>query len=186
MTFVPKKRSLPFPSRIAHCTDRFLIISATYKNMADPLCCAVCTQPVHSSAFCSSCGANFCDKCWGTQIAHQSGRAGDSPHEKSDPHITLRLQKILTPATDPAKQKQLHLNDSDTTWLRYFKSSFLQEPELLEHARYKKLMQDSFTSEWKERWPQLVSFIGQTGKALQSVYYLSIAEICRGREKHCH
>ena len=85
------------------------------------------------------------------------------PHERSDPVITKRLQNILTPATNPDTQKQLHLENSETTWLRYVRKP-LQEPELQEDARYKKLMQDSFTSEWTERWPQLVSFIGQTGK----------------------
>ena len=90
----------------------------------------------------------------------------DFSHEKSDLEITTRLRGILTPATSPDVQKQLHLDDSDTTWLRYIRPSTLQEPALLEFPRYKKLMQDSFTSEWHERWPQLVSFIGQTGKSL--------------------
>lgn len=132
--------------------------------------CAVCKDSVDASTFCSACGANFCDKCWGTQIAHEPGRMGDAPHEKSDPIITIRLQGILTPATNPDVQKQLHLNDSDTTWLRYTRSSFRQEPELHEYPRYKKLMQNSFTSEWRERWPQLVSFIGQTGKTPENLY----------------
>ena len=90
----------------------------------------------------------------------------DALHERSDPEITKRLQGILTPTTNPHTQRQLHLEDSETTWLRYFRAP-LQEPELYEHATYKKLMQDSFTSEWTERWPQLVAFIGQTGKGYE-------------------
>ena len=97
------------------------------------------------------------------QPAHWPESNPDVPHERSDPGITKRLQEILTPATDIDTQKHLHWEDSETTWLRYFREP-LQEPELQEDARYKKLMQDSFTSEWTERWPQLVSFIGQTGK----------------------
>ncbi len=131
--------------------------------MADLTVCRICRCNVDSSSFCSACGHNFCEKCWGTQIAHQDGGMADVPHERSDPVITKRLQNILTPATNPDTQKQLHLEDSETTWLRYVRKP-LQEPELQEDARYKKLMQDSFTSEWTERWPQLVSFIGQTGK----------------------
>ena len=88
---------------------------------------------------------------------------GDVRHEKSDPGITRHLQGILTPATDDRIQRKLHMDDSDTIWIRYTRP-FRQDPEIHEYGRYKKLMQDSFTSEWKERWPQLVSFIGQTGE----------------------
>lgn len=129
--------------------------------------CAVCKQNAEGHTFCSACGRNFCDQCWGTQVAHQPGEAADSRHEKSDRRITERLRGILTPATDQVTQQQLHLNDSYTTWLRWTKSS-RQEPEIQEYNRYKKLIQASFSSQWKERWPQLVSFIGQTGKAPQT------------------
>lgn len=128
--------------------------------------CAVCKQNAEGHTFCSACGGNFCDNCWGTQIAHQPGGAADLRHEKSDRRITERLQGILNPATDPNTQQQLHLDDSHTTWLRWTKGS-RQEPEIQEYDRYKKLIQASFSSQWKERWPQLVSFIGETGKALQ-------------------
>ena len=131
--------------------------------MTNPTLCAICKRNVDSSSFCSACGYNFCDRCWDTQIAHQPRSEADAPHEKSDPEITKRLQSILTPATNVHTQNQLHLEDSETTWLRYIRPP-LQEPELQEDARYKKLMQDSWTLEWTERWPQLVSFIGQTGE----------------------
>ena len=81
---------------------------------------------------------------------------------KSDPGITSRLQGILTPTTDKAIRTQLHLDDSDTTWLRYTRSFYLK-PELEEYGRYKQIMQDSFTTQFTERWPQLVSFSGETG-----------------------
>ena len=134
--------------------------------------CAVCKRLVESQSYCSACGANFCGNCWDTQIAHQPGSKGDSPHEKSDPEITKRLQDILTPATNLDTQKQLHKADSDTTWLRHTRNTrpFVQEPELVEYGRYKELMQASFTSEWKERWPQLVSFIGQTGERMSCLF----------------
>lgn len=94
---------------------------------------------------------------------------GDVRHEKSDLRITEHLQGILTPATDDKIQRKLHMDDSDTLWLRYTRPFLQKEPELHEYGRYKKLIQDSFTSEWKERWPQLVSFIGQTGDTLPCV-----------------
>ena len=98
---------------------------------------------------------------------------GDTRHEKSDPAVTTRLQGILTPATDDKIQKKLHMDDSDTIWLRYTRM-LRQDPEVHEYGRYKKLIQDSFTSEWRERWPQLVSFIGQTGKSPWRVILMSI------------
>ena len=128
------------------------------------VCCIMCKKPVEPPSFCPVCGFNFCDTCWDVQLPHRPESASDVEHEKSDPEITARLRGILTPATNPDEQKQLHLDDIDTTWLRYIRPSSLQEPAMLEFPRYKKLMQDSFTSEWHERWPQLVSFIGQTGK----------------------
>ena len=132
--------------------------------MANPALCGICQNQVDSSSYCSGCGHNFCDRCWSVQIAHRPGSVADPPHERSDPEITKRLQGILTPSKNPDTQKQLHLEDSETTWLRYVRAGLPQEPELEEDARYKKLMQDSFTLEWMERWPHLVSFIGQTGK----------------------
>ena len=141
--------------------------------MADLTICIICKSNVNSSSFCSACGANFCEQCWGTQIAHRPESMADALHEKSDPEITECLQGILTPTTNPDTQKQLHLEDSETTWLRYIRDP-LQEPELHEEARYKKLMQDIFTTEWTERWPQLVSFIGQTGKQSDQSCLLSI------------
>ena len=130
--------------------------------------CAVCKQHVATSTYCSACGANFCDGCWGSQIAHEPGRKSDLRHEKSDPGITRRIQEILTPSTDRNIQRQLHMNDADTTWLRYTRPSLVQEPKIEEYGRYKKLMQDSFTTQFTERWPQLVSFIGLTGNMLKS------------------
>lgn len=133
------------------------------QGMADLTICIICHSNVNSSSFCSACGASFCERCWATQIAHRPGSKADALHERSDPEITKRLQGILTPSTNPDTQKQLHLEDSETTWLRYIRALH-QEPELHEYPRYKKLMQDSFTSEWTGRWPQFVAFIGQTGK----------------------
>ena len=153
------------------------------KDMADPIKCRVCRHTVDSSSFCSACGHNFCEKCWLTQVAHLPESIPDVPHERSDPGMTKRLQEILTPATNLDTQKKLHLQDSETTWLSYVRPP-LQEPELQEYPRYKKLMQDSFTSEWTERWPQLVSFIGQTGKNPKPSHLFSSTKTYRGREKY--
>lgn len=130
--------------------------------MANGSTCVICRVHVVSSSYCSACGASFCDQCWDSQIAHRLGSMADAQHERSDREVTMRLQSILTPARDPELQRKLHREDLETTWLRYVKGT-LQEPELHEDSRYNILMQQSLTLEWEERWPQLISFIGQTG-----------------------
>lgn len=144
---------------------RAVVVSGkqTLDKMHSKILCRICKQEVDGYSYCSACGANFCDTCWKTQIPHDPNSTAEPRHEKSDRQITERLQCILTPATDQDAQRQLHLDDSLTTWLKWTKG-FRQEPELQEYDRYKKLMQASFSSQWKERWPQFVSFIGQTGK----------------------
>ncbi|KAI4183098.1 MAG: hypothetical protein L6R41_005594 [Letrouitia leprolyta] len=134
--------------------------------------CRICKKEVGGVSFCPACGANFCENCWSTQIAHDPDSTAEPRHEKSDRQITERLQGILTPATDQDAQRQLHLDDSLTTWLKWTKG--FRDPELQEYDRYKKLMQTSFSSQWKERWPQFVSFIGQTGDGKSTIIKMLI------------
>jgi hypothetical protein len=107
---------------------------------------------------------NFCDPCWNIQGPHKPGRKGPDglPHEKADPTIVQRLKEILTPPTDQAEQQLLHVDDDDTTWFGVGRDN--NGRSIFEdYGRYATIMADSNTGEHKLRYPQLVSFIGQTG-----------------------
>ncbi|KAF2650662.1 hypothetical protein K491DRAFT_697115 [Lophiostoma macrostomum CBS 122681] len=113
---------------------------------------------------CSYCDMNFCDPCWNIQGPHKPGRKGPDglPHEKADPNIVQRLKEILTPPTDQAEQQSLHVDDDDTTWFGVGRDN--NGHSIFEdYGRYATMMADSNTGEHKSRYPQLVSFIGQTG-----------------------
>jgi energy-coupling factor transporter ATP-binding protein EcfA2 len=107
---------------------------------------------------------NFCDDCWSKQGPHKAGRTGPDglPHEKANPTIVKRLQNILTPPQEHSEQQLLHIEDEDTTWFGMVRNS-QNSPAFQDYGRYSAIMADSNSGEFKFRYPQLVSFIGQTG-----------------------
>jgi energy-coupling factor transporter ATP-binding protein EcfA2 len=113
---------------------------------------------------CSYCGMNFCDQCWDKQAQHRKGRTGPDglPHEKANPAIVRRLKDILTPPVGHTEQQSLHVEDEDTTWFGLGRNS-QNAPVFQDYGRYSTIMADSDTGDFKDRYPQLVSFIGQTG-----------------------
>lgn len=113
---------------------------------------------------CSYCGMTFCDPCWVKQAPHKPGRTGPDglPHEKADLRIVKRLKDILTPSADTQEQQSLHLEDKDTTWFGIARDSNKQ-PIFQDYGRYATIIANSTTGEFKVRYPQLISFIGQTG-----------------------
>jgi energy-coupling factor transporter ATP-binding protein EcfA2 len=106
----------------------------------------------------------FCDDCWVKQGPHKAGRTGPDglPHEKANPAIVKRLQGILTPPQEHTEQQILHMEDEDTTWFGMVRNS-QNSPAFQDYGRYSAIMADSNSGEYKSRYPQLVSFIGQTG-----------------------
>jgi energy-coupling factor transporter ATP-binding protein EcfA2 len=123
--------------------------------------CEVEKSPVWD---CSYCDMNFCDDCWGKQGPHKAGRTGPDglPHEKANPTIVKRLQDILTPPQEHSEQQILHTEDEDTKWFGMVHNS-QNSPAFQDYGRYSAIMADSNSGEFKFRYPQLVSFIGQTG-----------------------
>jgi hypothetical protein len=113
---------------------------------------------------CSYCDVNFCDDCWDKHGPHKAGRTDPDglPHEKANPTIVKRLQHILTPPQEHSEQQMLHIEDEDTTYFGMVRNS-QSSPAFQDYGRYSAIMADSNSGEFKFRYPQLVSFIGQTG-----------------------
>lgn len=120
-------------------------------------------QPTY---FCVHCDSNFCDGCWGTIVQHRPGKRGPDglPHEKMDLRVVSRLRNILEPSSDPQAQRALHRDDEDTTWFGIGRNGS-NDPVFQDYGRYAAIMADSLPPERFTRYPQLVSFIGQTGKS---------------------
>ena len=107
----------------------------------------------------------FCDTCWSTWVLHADGATGwgGRPHEKSDPHVITRLRDILEPSTSDADHEKSLESDDDTTWFGVVRD-LSQQQVFQDYGRFAGLMSETQSEESEDRFPQLVSFIGQTGK----------------------
>ncbi|KAF2019496.1 hypothetical protein BU24DRAFT_431280 [Aaosphaeria arxii CBS 175.79] len=124
---------------------------ATQTRVNDHKACEDCEQFVTHIWNCSYCGMDFCDPCWLRQAQHKPGRVGPDglPHEKANPSIVRRFKDILTPPRERQAQEILHREDEDTT---------------------------CNTGEHEARFPQLVSFIRQTGAGKSTLIRMLIEQ----------
>ncbi|KAH8667562.1 hypothetical protein BGZ60DRAFT_564753 [Tricladium varicosporioides] len=132
-------------------------------SVAEP--CDVCKRTGPKTWTCIQCNNDsFCDDCWSKERAHRPGAVGfdGKPHEKTDRRVVERLRDILEPERTPEQQQELHRGDEDTTWFGIARDS-ANLPIFQDYERYASIMTQSRTTEVNVRYPQLVSFIGQTG-----------------------
>ena len=120
---------------------------------------------------CPQClGVAFCEGCWNSQLAHKArARVTDAlPHEKIGSEIFDRLQRVFRQDRTPDEQHFLHVSDIDTTWFGVVKDDSEADgqgarPSLRWENRLIDIMRESQTGQFTERFPHLVSFVGQTG-----------------------
>jgi hypothetical protein len=82
--------------------------------------------------------------------------------ENDDEEVVQRLRKIFGQPTQE-EQSDRHGGDIDTTWFGVDKDAtqfFLHSSN-----RLVEVLHESHTGEFTERFPQFVSFVGQTGKS---------------------
>jgi hypothetical protein len=84
------------------------------------------------------------------------------PHEKTNRLVVERLRQIFDPHRSIEEQQNAHRSDEDTTWFGIARDS-ANLPIFQDYGRYAAIMTESQTPEVNVRYPQLVSFIGQTG-----------------------
>jgi hypothetical protein len=145
-----------------------------------------CTGATAELWWCVDCSARICDGCWPEVPGHcQGATARDGqPHEKTDSRRHDRLREILNPPVTEDELERLHAADLETTWFGKPASSRalwrLQEnprltswctagisknrshdPCLLDGGIYNSLIAQCPFQDGP-KYPQLVSFIGQT------------------------
>lgn len=116
-------------------------------------------------SFCLNCSSIYCEPCWDKQGPHQPGKTGPDglPHERTDKEIYERLKRILDPPESVSELSRLHQEDESTTWFGIEKD--LNGPPIFQdHGRFAALMADTKQPNAGVRYPQLVSFVGETGE----------------------
>lgn len=128
-----------------------------------------CTNSAADTFFCHQCDSHFCHRCWNRQASHLPGKlAVDGlPHEKIDIKIAARLEQILSSSNGPREQDALHQADDTTIWFGIDRNS-ADVPIFQHYRRYTTLMLEHMSTTNGSRYPQLVSFVGQTGMVRQS------------------
>lgn len=128
-----------------------------------------CTTSAAETSFCHQCASHFCHRCWSRQASHLPGKLAIDglPHEKIDIRIAARLEQILSSSNGPREQDALHQADDRTIWFGV-EQNYADVPTFHDYRRFTTLMLEHRSTNKESRYPQLVSFVGQTGMATPS------------------
>lgn len=146
-----------------------------------------CPDKSQFTFYCVSCDCSFCDACWDKQLPHKLNKRGldGHGHDKIDRLVVERYRNILEPPSSIDEQDSLHKDDEDTTWFGIGRNR-AGDPVFEDYERYTTLMSESLSQTPRVRYPQLVSFIGQTGQSSQLRLLLcTVLTNIRSREKYC-
>ncbi|KAI5924199.1 hypothetical protein F4810DRAFT_700832 [Camillea tinctor] len=138
--------------------------------------CQTCGTTVERTFTCIQCNnLAFCEVCWPKWVLHVAGAVGwnGKPHEKADPIVVHRLRQILEPTRTEAEHEFELREDQDTTWFGFGRDAY-GHPLLHDYGRFAAIMAETTTEEHGERYPQLASFIGETGAGKSTIIKLLI------------
>ncbi|KAI1640601.1 hypothetical protein F4809DRAFT_397901 [Biscogniauxia mediterranea] len=138
--------------------------------------CQTCGTTVERTFTCIQCNnLAFCEVCWPKWVLHVAGAVGwnGKPHEQADPVVVHRLRQILEPSRTEAEHEFELLEDQDTTWFGFGRDAS-GHPLLHDYGRFAAIMAETTTDEHGERYPQLASFIGETGAGKSTLIKLLI------------
>ena len=76
--------------------------------------------------------------------------------------MVQRLRQILEPERTEADHQAELIEDEDTTWFGFGRDS-AGIPKFEDHGRFAVIMSECHAGSSATRYPQLVSFIGETG-----------------------
>lgn len=151
-------------------------------------CCRICKVEGKRVFMCiQCCEFRFCDDCWSLQAVHEPGLVGwgGQPHEKSDPNVVKTLQEILERKWQPVEHESELIADYDTTWFGVGRGNDNQ-PVFQDHGRFATLMGENSTDDSGSRYPQLVTFIGQTGQTQPALLPRAVNKLTEGRRRKEH
>ena len=80
-----------------------------------------------------------------------------------------RLRQILEPVRTEAEHETELVRDRETTWFGFGRDSS-GHPIFQDYGRFATIMSESHSNGIADRYPQLVSFIGETGNAISFIY----------------
>ncbi|KAI0544412.1 hypothetical protein F4679DRAFT_576867 [Xylaria curta] len=143
--------------------------------MISPQACHMCGGAGETFA-CDRCNdLPFCDACWGKWVLHLPNAVGrsDNPHEKVDSGLLERLRHVLEPIRTEAEHQFELERDRESTWFGFDRDSS-GHPAFVDHGRLAAIMTESLAGKVVERFPQLVSFIGETGAGKSTLIKLLI------------
>ncbi|KAK6835070.1 hypothetical protein PG987_009764 [Apiospora arundinis] len=139
--------------------------------------CQTCGTTSIKTYTCIQCNnLAFCDSCWPRWVLHVPGAVGwdGKPHEKADPMVIDRLRQILEPVRTEEEHEAELLEDEDTTWLGFGRDASGRSV-LHDYGRFAAIMGETLVEDTAtERFPQLVSFIGETGAGKSTLIKLLI------------
>ncbi|RYP02992.1 hypothetical protein DL764_005446 [Monosporascus ibericus] len=138
--------------------------------------CQTCGTTKFKTFTCIQCNSlAFCETCWPRWILHVPGATGwgGKPHEKADPLVVQRLRQILEPIRSEADHQAELMEDEDTTWFGFGRDS-AGNPIFQDHGRFAAVMGECRGGNIAGRYPQLVSFIGETGAGKSTLIKLLI------------
>jgi hypothetical protein len=122
-----------------------------------------CNDRTRPTFHCEQCASDYCDECWKIQPQHSPGKYDKGQqHEGIDLRKKKRLEAIFNAHISREEQEALHQKDANTTWFAVVRDS-TEHPVFQDSDRYPRLMQECLSAGIPVRYPQLVSFIGQTG-----------------------
>ncbi|KAI1453420.1 hypothetical protein F4805DRAFT_443421 [Annulohypoxylon moriforme] len=138
--------------------------------------CQTCGTSSAKTFTCVQCNSlAFCDTCWPKWVLHVPGAIGwgGKPHEKADPVVIEKLRQILEPVRTEAEHEAELIRDRETTWFGFGRDSS-GHPIFQDFGRFAAIMSESHSSRITDRYPQLVSFIGETGAGKSTLVKLLI------------
>ena len=134
-----------------------------------------CTSATSTpKSLCLNCSSTYCDECWDKQGPHRPGKHDPDglAHERTDVEIYERLNRSLDPPGNISELSRLHQEDESTTWFGIEKDPN-GVPFFQDHGRFAAIMADTKQLNSGVRYPQLVSFIGETGESCLFLYVQS-------------
>lgn len=138
--------------------------------------CQTCGTNAEKTFTCIQCNnLAFCEACWPKWVLHTPGAVGwnGKPHEKADPLVVHRLRQILEPTRTEAEHESELIEDRDTTWFGFGRDAS-GHPLFHDFGRFAAIMSETVTDETAERYPQLATFIGETGVGKSTLIKLLI------------